>query len=388
MTSRAAGRALSLALSVIALAALAPLAAAGPDPDGARPPDGSQTPLVSGQATGREVGQACNLLENPSFEGQYGPYIPPDGHPDCPGGICQTAQMAPGWTPWWVSHDPDDPPWMVNMPEYKPATTKFTDPARVRSGERAQQYFTFFKTHIAGFYQQVAVTPGEEYEFRVWSHSWSADDDDDAYSGPEFGQLEEKIGLDPFGGDDWSDPDVVWGPMRQQYDEYGLFAVSATAQAPTMTVFVYSAPFYAVKHNDVYWDDAELGIGNPVFSVTPADDLRYLVRQSEPQVITQTLDISLPADCPINWTAQVLPGASLALNLSATSGGAGDDLTISFDTAGLAGGAYSADLLLWSDPPLDEGENIQTISLVILTHDEYLPFTWAEDIAPAGSSSQ
>lgn len=208
------------------------------------------------------VGGDTNLVDNPSFEGQYSAYIPPNGHPDCPAGICATAQMAPNWIPWWRSHDPSDPDYIIRMPEYKPASPIFNDPVRVRSGQAAQQYFTFFSTHEAGFLQQSAVIPGVTYRFQVWGHSWSAQDDDDAYSGPEDGLLIQKVGIDPTGGDDWQSANIIWGAERLQYDIYGLFEIAATAQAPTMTLFVYSQPAFPVKHNDVYWDDATLFVVN------------------------------------------------------------------------------------------------------------------------------
>ena len=55
------------------------------------------------------VGATDNLLRNPSFEGQYDSYTPPVVIPDCPWGICMSAQVAPEWTPYWRSHDENDP---------------------------------------------------------------------------------------------------------------------------------------------------------------------------------------------------------------------------------------------------------------------------------------
>jgi hypothetical protein len=198
-----------------------------------------------------------NLLTNPSFEGPYSSYDPPPNFPDCPFGICTTAQMAAGWTPYWRSHNPADPEWIMRMPEYKPAELWHVNPDRVRHGSRAQQLFTFWGTHEAGFYQRVAVQPGASYCFSIWGHSWSTMDDE-TYSGPETGQLVQKIGIDPTGGTNWQSSAIVWSGEREQYDVYGLFEVEAVAQASAVTVFVYSQPSWAVKHNDVYWDDARL----------------------------------------------------------------------------------------------------------------------------------
>jgi hypothetical protein len=116
--------------------------------------------------TACENAVGANLLQNPSFEGEYSAYVPPGGHPDCPTGVCTSVQMADGWTPYWLSptetSDPD-----IRNPEYKPATEDVPPPPRVHDGERAQQYFSFEGTHEAGFYQQVAVTAGGDYCFSI-----------------------------------------------------------------------------------------------------------------------------------------------------------------------------------------------------------------------------
>lgn len=201
-----------------------------------------------------------NLLGNPSFEGEYTAWVPPGGHPDCPWGICGTAQMAAGWTPYWRSHTPGDEGWRYRMPEYKPALSIFTDPPRVRSGERAQQWFTFWSTHEAGVYQRVYnVTPGATYCLSVWGHAWSSDRDDNAYTDPnDHGFLDQFIGIDPTGGTDWRSPNIVWTAPRTQYDTYGLFKIEVAARSNTLTVFLGSHALWPKKHTDVYYDDAIL----------------------------------------------------------------------------------------------------------------------------------
>lgn len=294
---------------------------------------------------------AANLVENASFEGTYSAYVPPDGHPDCNFGVCQTAQMAPGWTPWWRSHDPADPGHIIRMPEYKPASAVFTDPVRVRTGDAAQQYFTFFSTHEAGFYQQVTVTAGLEYCFSIWGHSWSAQDDDDAYSGPEDGILMQKVGIDPTGGTDWESAEIVWGAARTQYDIYGQFAVTATAQAPMITVFVYSQPSYAVKHNDVYWDDAFVGAVSTSagMTVTP-NSLAFLAHADAPMVMTRTLNVALSGEPDMVWSAALSPTGTFTPTLSASSGVAGEPLTVTVDSSGYLTGTYTATLVITSTP--------------------------------------
>jgi hypothetical protein len=308
------------------------------------------------------AGGSANLVENPSFEGQYSAYIPPNGHPDCPAGICVTAQMASGWIPWWRSHDPADPDYIIRMPEYKPADPDFNDPPRVRTGEAAQQYFTFFSTHEAGFLQQVAVIPGLTYRFQIWGHSWSAHDDDDAYSGPEDGELYQKVGLDPTGGDDWQSSTIVWNTERLQYDIYGLFEISATAQSPTMTVFIYSRPNFPVKHNDVYWDDAGL-----VSLALPVDPLAItlIADIDAPQSASYDVNIHWTGDPTVQWNAMLDPAGTVTPVLSSNNGLAGQPLMVTVDSSGFLTGSYTTTLILTANPAVPSSPVSIPITLIV-----------------------
>ncbi|MFZ0548026.1 MAG: LysM peptidoglycan-binding domain-containing protein [Candidatus Promineifilaceae bacterium] len=206
---------------------------------------------------GTAVAQGDNLLVNPSFEGQYNSYVPetPQEQADCPLGVCTTAQMPPGWKPWWVKERPTD----VN-PEYKPA--EFSD--RVRSGSRASQYFSFWSTHKAGLRQTVTVPTNATVTFSIWGFSWMTELDD-ATGSDSAATPNMRIGIDPTGGTNPYSPAVVWSGFQEPKDVYALFSVQAQAQGNQVTVFTFSAPDvnpaspdYGYKHTDIYWDDASL----------------------------------------------------------------------------------------------------------------------------------
>lgn len=318
--------------------------------------------------------QDANLLVNPSFEGQYASWIPPNGHPDCPAGICTTAQMAAGWTPFWRSYGGGDDT-DVN-PEYKPAEGEFF-PNRVHSGERAQQYFTFYRTHEAGLLQQVSgLTPGVTYCFSIWGHSWS-DGDDDGVSGPQFGILQQKVGIDPTGGDDWRSANIIWSAEREQYDVYGLFKVEVEAQAETIAVFAYSNPVWSVKHNDVYWDDAVLSSVEspaPALSVSPA----YHVLWSEvgnPGVISAESTINVSNSTTAMWHAELAPGGTFAPVLAPSSGDPGDTLAMTVNTTGFALGSYAAAVMITTEPPVNGSPGTIELELYVVEeiHRAYLP---------------
>jgi len=205
--------------------------------------------------------QGTNLLVNPSFEGQYNSYVPetPQEVADCPLGVCTTAQMPPGWKPWWAKERPTD----VN-PEYKPA--EFS--VRVRSGSRASQYFSFWSTHKAGLRQTVTVPENATVTFTVWGFAWMTESDENGAGSDGRATPNMRVGIDPTGGTNPYSPSIVWSGFQQPKDVYALFSVEAQAQGTRVTVFTFSAPDvnpdspeYGFKHTDMYWDDASLTAG-------------------------------------------------------------------------------------------------------------------------------
>jgi hypothetical protein len=222
--------------------------------------------LVIGAASRPAMAQGNNLLQNPGFEGQYSSFTPQTAqqHADCPAGICTTVQIPGGWQPWWAKE------WATDVnPEYKPATAPFNN--RIHSGSTAGQYFSFYRTHKAGFWQQVSVPANANLLFTIWGQAWVSNEDGGASD--KNAPINMRVGIDPTGGTNPYAGTVVWSGTLQPWDAYQQFSVQAKAQGSTVTVFTYSAPSYPMKHNDVYWDDASLvvgGAGSPPPAPAPA----------------------------------------------------------------------------------------------------------------------
>lgn len=240
-----------------------------------------------------------NLLQNPSMEGdwwrkthvgvEFGEIIVPKP-----------------WVAYWsdqktVPHDPNNPEG-YGRPEMNiiPKAAPFLDPLRIHDGQKALKYFTFWRIHDAGIYQQVqGITPGSTLRMSAWAQAWSSNGDeggvsDGAGSGPFF-KLEGsttndnernftfKVGIDPTGGTDPWAATVVWGQGAHIYNAHAQVPpVEVAAQGATVTVFLRSTVLWPFKHCDAYWDSAELSVveggGAPVtVSVAPAQ-----ARQGQP----------------------------------------------------------------------------------------------------------
>lgn len=220
----------------------------------------------------------ANLLKNPGFEGnwwrkthtgqEFGEIFVPEN-----------------WVAFWqeggpVPHDPSNPngygrPEMLIINREPP----FLDPLRVRSGARGLKFFTFYRIHKAGLYQQVSgIQKGTRLSATGWAHAWSSVEDDpkvsdgvgkqafytrvsDYHKTDAVRNFVFDIGIDPEGGTDpWSD-DIIWGEGAHIYNAFAQIpAVEAVAESDKVTVFIRSSVLWPFKHCDAYMDDFELTV--------------------------------------------------------------------------------------------------------------------------------
>lgn len=237
--------------------------------------------------------QSPNLLQNPGFEDGFYRW----------NGINEI-NVGHGWTPWWVDDPNHDPTYLT--PEFKEALAR-DFPYRIRSGERAQQWFKLYSSFVAGVHQQVFnVTPGQNYRFTIWAQVWSSVEDNPATVSTLPANPHLQIGIDPTGYWNPYSADIIWSAeasMGQVIDRYGLLSVEATAQNNIITVFVRAIPEFANKHNNVYLDDAELvqvGPPPPPPTATPLPATATPVASPTlpPTATTPPTATPLPTDTP------------------------------------------------------------------------------------------
>lgn len=199
-----------------------------------------------------------NLLQNGGFEGTF---VAIGGDP--------SLQVAPSWQPWSLPPPEDAESSAINLrPDYQPAPAN-----RVRSGNAAQEYNTFFATHDGGVFQRVPVSPGAQLQFSAYVYVWSSATFENPNQSIQPQDVDVRVGIDPLGGQDGSASSIVWSQPARFYDEYRQLTVTATAQSTAVTVFVRSNPQGAIGVNNIYVDDASLiQTGQAQVSATPTSE--------------------------------------------------------------------------------------------------------------------
>lgn len=189
-----------------------------------------------------------NLLANGDFEGDF---VDLEG--------AEPRMVAESWTPWHVAPTGSSPSFANHDPNYD----EETDRIRLDDDGKAQKYFTLFATHQGGIYQEVdSLTAGTTYRFSVYAYVWSSSFEDAEVS-EDPGDVVVRVGIDPNGGADGESDDIVWSTAATFfYDAYRQYAVIATAESASITVFVESTVGEPRANNYIYLDDAVLEVAS------------------------------------------------------------------------------------------------------------------------------
>lgn len=210
--------------------------------------------------------QSGNLLENPGFEGEFKAHDP-----------IGNIKVAPGWTPWYIEGtESEQSNGYKRVAEFFPATLEFF-PNDIRQGNSGQGMKHDYGQGAGGIYQQVTVPANSRLRFSAWGIGYSCQPNEGnecprTSTNPAY--LGMQIAIDPTGGTDFYDTEVVFTPGDSAYDDYEEFEVEATAEGTRVTVFIMYHPNYPVERNRVIWDDASLtvvGSGSSSGSSTTTD---------------------------------------------------------------------------------------------------------------------
>ncbi len=222
----------TIGVAILLLVALAPL-----------------TATSAAAAHAAPLQQSANLLTNPNFNDVYTKQCCNPSSNVAPWTPFEKVEVAPGWTAFWIEPDASHPnkcndctPW--SRPEFV-ASTQFA-----HNGSPSQLMYLSYAVNQAGVYQRVNVTPGQRLQFSAYIYGRTV----------EKNNIEMKVGIDPAGGTNPYAPSVIWSVSQGALNAWLLYSIEATAQAPTVTVFIFGRPHWALEWTAVYFDDASLTV--------------------------------------------------------------------------------------------------------------------------------
>lgn len=191
-----------------------------------------------------------NLLRDGSFEGSY------------TGRGSGDLNIPADWNLWMAA-----PSGQYNnlRPTAFPHRGPDPDP---QNGTMAINFDRAWATYTIAVYQQVSVAEGSNVRGSAYGYLHTCivpKDHQKCNSSSQYGAY-IRVGIDPNGGTDPNDSDVVWSGNAQPHDTWQQMTVDATATAGTVTLFVYtsqsqfpSADGDVEAHlNRTYFDNASL----------------------------------------------------------------------------------------------------------------------------------
>jgi LysM repeat protein len=233
-----------------------------------------------------------NLLRDPGFEGDQYKNVAID-----PADSNTRFNVPVDWEGWFTLA-PHSADWMNIYPNGFP---QIGWPRR--GGNRAINISRGQATFTVALYQRVTVTNGSNVQGGAF-----------VYSENPAGTA--RAGIDPNGGTNPYDTDIVWGNwVNGPNSNFFETTVSATATGDAVTLFLFATQSQPSDPNGVYWDDAYLTVGGSGGSVstpggTPISGVPVVPTTAPPAVAGFVQPQPPQADGSIVHTVQ--PGDTLA----------------------------------------------------------------------------
>ncbi len=200
-------------------------------------------------------------LNNPGMEeGSFGPYTTRRGG-EFP------IYLPSAWNFWFAPQSGD----FFNRGDRTTINPHPGPAPNPREGSRALNISCGFVTCTVAIYQQVSVTEGANIQASAWAQVKACNlpqNGTDCGSAVESG-ARTRIGIDPNGGTDPNDGDIVWSGVVEPHDRWEQMTVSATTTGTTATLFLYSTQNNTADLNRTYWDQTSLTGGGTGGASTP-----------------------------------------------------------------------------------------------------------------------
>lgn len=191
--------------------------------------------------------QSGNLLQDGGMEGPYTNRGRADLNVPAPWGV-------------WFTESPRTEAWMNQPPVAFPHNGPDPNPV---AGAHAFNFNKGYATYTAAIYQQVAVPQGSNVVGSAYGQQKTCNP---APNTPTCGSAAEsgaymKVCIDPNGGSNPYDSDVICSANATPHDRWEQISVSATATGPTVTIFLFNTQQWPSQLNTAYWDEASLSVG-------------------------------------------------------------------------------------------------------------------------------
>jgi len=282
---------------------------------------------------------------------------------------------------FWFKHQPD----IWDQPEARQCW-RVNDPNRVKEGNGAWMFFSFWRHHDAGLMRRVSVEPGTKLRLTAWAHAWSnaslpghedccddgrcscgvgrqvvaiaAEDIPDLNDDPwndALGNSVFVVGIDPNGGEDPFSLDVEWGPAFAIYNGYAeqLEVEAVAGVGGEVTVFLRNTTLFGFKHNDAYWDQVTLETITALPPPPPPYQSTMLVlpQDATPEQLQEIFTLAYPGRRTFGFShddAGNLHGTSVCYNISGADKQAYLDFYATRYPDVKVEFAYTSD---WEEPP-------------------------------------
>ncbi|HYO89617.1 MAG TPA: LysM peptidoglycan-binding domain-containing protein [Candidatus Limnocylindrales bacterium] len=191
--------------------------------------------------------QSGNLLQDGGMEGAFTNRGRADLNVPAPWGV-------------WFTESPRTEAWMNQPPVAFPHNGPDPNPV---AGAHAFNFNKGYATYTAAIYQQVAVPQGSNVTGSAYGQQKTCNP---APNTPTCGSSAEsgaymRVCIDPNGGTNPFDSDVICSANATPHDRWDLISVSATTTGPTATIFLFNTQAWPAQLNTAYWDEASLTIG-------------------------------------------------------------------------------------------------------------------------------